>query len=98
MAISTGEGTSKSLFADQLMGDLDIFDNFDPMQDMDLHAAEEQFDKYTAVVNYLEKAKEPNWLTTMSKVCDKILDEVPEVNLVGDSKLLLSTEKSRVVT
>ena len=99
LAMTTSEGSSKMLFANQLMADLRFFDDFDPMQDIELVEAEEQFEKYTAVVNYLEKAKEPKWLLAMNKVCDKILEEEgPHVDLVGDSKLLLSSEKSKVVT
>ena len=81
------------------MGSLELFDDFDPMQDIDEKEAKSQYERYDAVVNYLDKAKEASWRAAMRMVCEKIVDEAPSMEQTeDDSKILLTSGKSRVVT
>ena len=50
---------------------------------------------YEVVLEYLERAKEPEWLAKMQSTCDKIIKpETIEPSTENNERLLLSSENS----
>merc|ERR1712060_147522 len=71
-------------------------DGFNPYADINEAEANKQFAKYSAVVEYIEKAKDSDWLHKMSSVCDKVTapptENDSESSSEGENRLVSSSQ------